>query len=163
MKTDAAMIRKIFLDYQDIKEVHVRKAYPDRIIITVFQRKPLGLVKAGQEKMCIDEEGVLFPETGSERLPVIKGEASLTAGLKLLMETGKRKEFIVRELSCANPYEVVATIEDKTGRVIMCNFGKEAFRKKAEALAALIENNDKKFYVDLRFIPYVVVRNGGGD
>jgi len=163
LKVDAASLREELLDNTDVKEVQVRKAYPDKIIITVFERRPLGLIKAGGERMCVDDEGVLFPETGSEEVPVITGEASLKAGLRLLAEIRGKTEFSVKALSCRAPYEVVATVVDEQGHSMVCNFGKEAFREKAEALAELIKVNNKMHYVDLRFIPYVVVRNGGGD
>ena len=142
----------------------MRKAYPDRIMVTVLERKPLGMVKVGQERMCVDGDGVLFPVNGNEQVPVIRGEASLNAGLKLLEEIGGRNEFAIEAISCIAPYEVIAWVTDHKGRVLECNFGKEAFGEKVRALAALvIKDNIKMHFVDLRFIPYVVVRNGGGD
>jgi len=163
-KVDAGMIRKTLLDHQDIKEVRVRKAYPDRIMVTVLERKPLGMVKVGKEWMCVDGDSVVFPATGRDQVPVIRGEASLKAGLRLLEEIGENGAFTVTALSCTAPYEVVASITDKKGRDLECNFGKEAFGEKVKALAAfVIKDNSKIHDVDLRFIPYVVVRNGGGD
>ena len=163
LKVDAGEIRKTFLDFQDIRKVVVHKRYPDTLIIRLEERIPLALISRDNKIFCVDKEGAFFPSNGQEDLPVIKGKESLAEGLRLLERVSPSDPVPVASLNCTSPFEVVMTVQRETEGLLACNFGRGDMDEKWGVFMDLMKDGIQATYVDLRFIPYVVVRNGGGD
>lgn len=49
-----------------IGEVAARKVYPDKLLISVEERFPIGIIYSGEENFLFDNEGVIFQNVGKD-------------------------------------------------------------------------------------------------
>jgi cell division septal protein FtsQ len=159
--------------YGDVRDVVVRIAPPDKLVISLKLRKPVALVKGGKF-YPIDEEGVVLP--GGSRvdalndLPVISGVdmtargsraayRNLMLALELLQEirqTRSLANFGVTAISVYDPSNLIFYL--KNG--IEIRVGAENFRERLDLLTRalrdprLVTENIK--YIDVRFKDVII-------
>jgi len=77
---DTQLVEKNLESYAPVKEAVVKKSFPDKLHITLYRRKPLGISLVKQNNRTVpfifDKEGVIFQAGGKETessLPVLSG------------------------------------------------------------------------------------------
>jgi len=159
--------KSIQASYADVKDVAVRIALPDRIVVDIKLRKPIALLR-NNKYYPIDEEGVVLPAVAASGvmmdLPVIDGidlrygRKNTSRNLKLAMELLRE----IRQSKFMTPYGVVSinavdprsmSFYLKSGLEV--KIGSEHFRDRLEALARTLKDPrliiDRIKYIDVRF------------
>ena len=77
---DTKMVERKLEGYAPVKDAVVKKSFPDKLHITLYRRKPLGISLVQQNNRTVpfifDEEGVIFQSGGEElqsSYPVLSG------------------------------------------------------------------------------------------
>ena len=68
-EVDLESLRDRFLSHPWIKEVRVRKTYPDTLMIRVSERSPAAVIEEGNRRVMVDESGQIL-----RTLPVSQGK-----------------------------------------------------------------------------------------
>lgn len=160
-----------------IKNVDIRFELPDRMVIDIKERIPLGVIKKENKKFYIDEDGIIFPSVeylAKEDFPVIKSieETKILPGNKLkynnmdkLLKCLKSynstliKEF--PEIEIGENKEIILYSKDNIPFKID---PEEDLDKKLSLLPSILtrvkeENLDVK-YIDMRYKKYVIKLKG---
>ncbi len=148
-----------------IKEVHVSRSFPSTIVITVNERKPAGLLSAGEGFIEVDEEGVYLKKAGAgvPGLPVITGVQGDIPNLGQVVRAERLEDALA--VIDGLPDEVVANLSEvhveEAGQVriytiegIQCRFGtavdiQEKGAVLSHTLAELRRQGAKVQYIDL--------------
>ncbi len=64
-------IRKALATFPVVKDVRVRADFPHRLMVTVIQREPVGIIVVGGRKVPVAEDGTLLRDTVAKGLPVL--------------------------------------------------------------------------------------------
>lgn len=165
--------RYIQKSYGDVRDVAVKIAPPDRLVISLKLRKPVALLKSGKF-YPIDEEGVVLP--GGSRvealsdMPVINGVnikardrsgayRNLKVALELLKEIRQTRElssFGVASISVYDPGNLAFYL--KNG--VEVRVGAENFRDRLDMLGRALRDPrlviDNVKYIDVRFKDVII-------
>jgi len=156
--------------FPQIGEVSIQRQFPDKLIISVQERKPIGVVKKDNNYFFIDKEGVVFekinnqrnqwpeiipPETDKDlkigRTIIQKGLGSLIAEIE--EELGK-KEILLRSIKIVSSKR--ANVLTQEGWEIYFNLdddiSKQAFNLDLVLREKISPQERKNLeYIDLRF------------
>lgn len=78
----AVVEEKIKREFLTVKAIEIIKKFPDRLLINVSVRIPLGRVRTrGGKQLLVDAQGLLFREASGEKLPVIDLGESFSGSL----------------------------------------------------------------------------------
>ncbi len=154
--------------YGDVKDVVVRIALPDKLIVTLKLRKPVALVR-NAKYYPIDEEGVVLPGMGRvealKDLPIIEGvdmryvsRRGAPVNLKLALELLKD----IKAARFMNAYGIATITASDPGNLLFylkngveIRMGGENFGERLEMLGKTLRDPrlvlDKIKYIDVRF------------
>lgn len=96
-----ALEEKLRKDYLYIRNISLKRNYPDGLKVFVEGRKPLAIVSDGGEKYLVDEEGLVFASAESQELPEIVSSQDLSLGDKISQEDVLSYLFLLSELSAS--------------------------------------------------------------
>jgi len=158
--------------YADVKDVTVRIALPDKLVIELKLRKPVAYVR-NTKIYPIDEDGVVLPPVGTQdlvkNLPAIDGinihnnrkgpSRNLMLALDLLGEIQQTKlvtQYGISSINAADPRSMSFYL--KNGLEV--RIGSENFENRLEALTRTLKDPriaiDKILYIDVRFGDVVI-------
>lgn len=81
---DAPMIEKVLRQQPVVKEVSVKRQWPNRVVIQVEERRPFALWQTPEGTFAVDEEGYVLSEAAPGPLPAIASkEGGLRVGSKV--------------------------------------------------------------------------------
>lgn len=160
----------LWRSYPDAKDIIVKIALPDKLVISMKFRKPVALVKGGK-LYPIDEEGFVLPSVNPSMLtdlPVIEGvgiryderrgrkssSMNLRLALELLRDIKESRfgmEYGVRSVNAQDMKNLAFYLKGGTEIRIGC----EDFRDRLETLRRTLKEPrlaiDRVEYIDLRF------------
>jgi cell division septal protein FtsQ len=160
----------LWRSYPDAKDIVVKVALPDKLVINMKFRKPVALVK-GEKLYPIDEEGFVLPSVDPAMLsdlPVVTGVSlrydekrggrsssrNLRAALDLLRtikESAFAGEYSVGGVNAGDGRNLVFYLKNGTE----VRIGYEDFRDRLETLRRILKDPrlilDRVEYIDLRF------------
>lgn len=172
-----AIAKSLEVSYPDAKDIIVRRAFPDKLVIDLNPRKPVALV--GDTKHCaVDEDGFLIMNADirlSKGLPVITGvdirvlptqgkrgpldSKNLKAALSLLKEmkrSGFSREYNVNMIDAGD----ISNMTFYLMNGLEVRIGSENFKERLAVFRKMIRDPrfivDKIKYIDLRFKDVVV-------
>jgi len=161
-------------DYFEIKDIHVKRIFPNKMVFFIERRKAIALLSSKQY-YSVDDEGMILKDVSKnrrERLPVIKGihvrEKDIGKRLispawgkaqKLLEElskTGIAESYDISQIDVANSRNLYFYIDDG----LQIKIGGEDFKKRLRNLKRVlsdpeIDSSDIR-YIDLRFKDIVI-------
>ena len=176
-EVDLEALKGRLLTHPWIKEVQIRKTYPDTLAVRVFERLPIAVVEEDFRKILVDDTGRALGEAGESAWPVLQGidlaalregdpdqQAAFLKAMTLLslMEQGRTvptPHGTPDSITIDVGYPKEAVLEQDGYRI---RFGEEDFREKWERYR-LVESDMAKRKghikeVDLRFPGQVIVR-----
>jgi len=157
-------VRKSLESYDGIVSASVQRVFPNTLKIGITERQPLGMIRKGGNYYLVDKEGKIFEKHTGESYPIIIGDKNLpeaTAFLEKYMQN-KQQGWTLQELDCRKT-KIVCRFSTTSGNTVIVNVGRYDYDAKCAALrtvAAQVGNDN--YYIDVRFVPYAVVRKGGG-
>lgn len=145
-----------------IEKVKVSRKLPNRIYISVFEKKPVALLNSGQLYL-IDKEGELLPSIGGNNgnLPSLEGfkQNSYGIAVEFLDEIDEYAPALLSEISRISSSEGIL-LHLRNG--IKVKVGKDELKRQVIFLKAVLDKiNEKNFnpdYIDLRFGRQVFVK-----
>ncbi len=162
-----------FLDY-----IHIYRSFPDKLVISVIEKKPVALLKVNDTFLTIDKTGMVLPSKIGKMydLPLISGnfKGKIGVGRKA---GGKRLQFTlsllnmiinVRPKLYSEISEILINEENEvyffmSRNGIPVKFGKGNWMYKINCLAEILDRliKDKKLneakYIDLRYQNQIIV------
>lgn len=162
-----SIARSIQASYADVKDVTVRIALPDRLVVDIKLRKPIAFVR-NNKYYPIDEEGFVLPAVAASGvimdLPAIDGvdlkygrkntSRNLRLAMGLLSEIRQAKfmaQLGVVSINAADPRNMSFFL--KNGLEV--KIGSENFKDRLDALARTLKDPrlivDRIKYIDVRF------------
>src|SRR5262245_47873551 len=90
LNADLEEIREELEKYPLIRDAQVSRLLPDRLRVSIIERRPVALVRRGDSVVCVDDEGVMFGDRSHWR----GGDAPLINGL---VESGEGAKEINRQ------------------------------------------------------------------
>jgi cell division protein FtsQ len=169
---DLERLSERLLAHRWIREVQVRKTYPDRLTIRVKERRPVAIVEYEVGRVLVDETGRVLESAGREDRPVIRGvdprklergdpdqEAAFGRAASFLRAVSARESELPRPLKIdpAAPDDLVLELNGYRVRM-----GDDNFSEKWERLRKLepdmLKRKGRLHEVDLRFPGQVIVR-----
>ena len=78
LNADLELIRSKLQSYPLIREAEVARLLPDRLRVTIVERKPVALARRDNSVVCVDDDGVMFGDRSYWRgrdVPLISGLA----------------------------------------------------------------------------------------
>jgi cell division protein FtsQ len=139
---DAARARVARLP--QVASVEVTRGWPDSVVITVVERKPVAVVEEQGRRTLVDAEGVLFdtisgdPPAGVVRLDVPRpgpGDAATAAALAAIGELSPDLRRVIGSVTATDEGDVTLTMAD--GTTVVWGPADDS-RAKATALEALL-------------------------
>ena len=161
-------------DYFEIKDIHVKRILPDKMVFYVERRKAIALLNSKQY-YSVDDEGMILKDASEnrlERLPVIKGInvrekdigkrlispawGKVRELLEELSKTGIAESYDISQIDAANSGNLSFYIDDG----LQIKIGGEDFKKRLGDLKRVlsdpeIDSSDIS-YIDLRFKDIVI-------
>jgi len=158
--------------YADVRDVAVRIALPDKLVIDLKLRKPVAFVR-NSKYYPIDEEGVVLPPVSTPEsmkdLPAIDGidlrysrkgpSRNLALAIELLSQIRQARfmaQYGVSVINAADPRSM--SFYMKNGLEV--KIGSEDFEDRLEALARTLKDPrlvlDKIKYIDVRFEDVII-------
>ena len=164
-KTDLRRLHRTITAEDFVESVVIKRVLPGKIEITISERTPVASV--GDEHgsyRCIDAGGYEFEDPEGGSLPrIYQWDKGREAVLEFYASGAFSFDgYDVTEIDCRNIYELKATYKNREGKKLTCNYGSGDYADKSAAVSACVENGETASYADLRFLPYVVLGNGGG-
>lgn len=164
LRISPAALKKYIEEMDGIASADVQRIFPYTVQITLHERKALGMVKKSGQYYLIDKEGKLFERTSKDTYPIIIGDKNIPEAVTFLDVVAK-KGFVawsLREVDCRRN-RIVCTFTDTMGNTRTVNVGRYDYEEKAAALQEIAAKvGDDDYYIDVRFVPYAIVRKGGG-
>ena len=166
LKVSLIKAKKFFLKNSALKDIEIKRIFPDTIKIKLHERRPLAMLKRVDGVYLIDEEGKIFEKKAGEKYPLINGSENLKNGLKfleILNDIDAKIGYNVRKVICKDKFNIKLVLNIKN-RYVVANVGDSDYFRRARALSEAvrkIEIENDITYVDFRFLPYVVMRSGG--
>ncbi len=175
---DLKGINKNLAENPFLEKIHIYRCFPDKLIISVQEKKPLALLKVNDTFLTVDEQGLVLPPKIGKMydLPLISGnfEGKIGVGYKA---GGKKLKFSLNLLNMilnVRPklYNEISEMVVKNSDEILfftteygipVKAGKDRWMFKinclAEILDSLIKNKklDKARYIDLRYQNQIIV------
>ena len=149
-----------------VRRIDIEKKLPDTLRIKITERKPVALLRTGQELRYVDAEAAAFaqlsPSVGDDDLPLITDAqgAELARSVGLLTSLRQRDRALYARISEVWPIAPrgFALYDRELGAVVYANA--EDISAKYRNLRALLraENDPKIEYADLRFADRVIVK-----
>jgi cell division septal protein FtsQ len=113
-----------------VKDVQVRKVYPDTLDVTVFERVPFALLQRDGGTFLVDEDGIELQAAGREDgwdFPVVSDEGGFKDSLREKWEEARaclkslRPDQLGRLLSleCSNDGRITLRFKDDPVRIVM--------------------------------------------
>lgn len=163
LKIDLKDIRETVCADPAIESAEVRSVYPGKIAIKITRRVPLCKVRDSDGSLkAMDGKGNVFSCQGLEGLPLLAGSEYLAEGLSLCSEEDLAfGGYKADKVDCDGKKGIIVTYINDEGDTVLCNFGKDGYKEKLSALNQCKERLKGSDYADLRFLPYVVLGNGG--
>lgn len=138
-----------------VREVHVGRELPDKLVLEVRERTPLALLRLSNDFYLVDVEGFVFKKlSGNDAvdLPIITG-VSRTDDVQSPMFLGALH--LLRELSNAPRYAYLGTISEMnidfvfgisiiTDKGLYLKLGSEQWEKKISRLRMVLEDLEKR-------------------
>jgi cell division protein FtsQ len=165
-----------------IKEAAVRRTPPDKLLIEIRERVPIGYVRLAGSVMLVDEEGIFleanpddaspldFPvllglENGTDNEGVARNQKRLAAYrtfIGALDENGAGLSKDISEVHLSDPDDISVVLNEETVLVRLGNSGlQEKFRRYLAMSRELKQKYPALDTVDLRYQSQVVVSMAG--
>ncbi len=152
-------------DCPRIKEVLIRRKFPQTLIVKITERRPRAKIKQARKSKVleIDKEGVILGEVESitRDLPLISGIKSQEEKEKLLLVSKVIKYIIsfqpllfdkISEINVEDVKNIILFLSEEP---IEIRLGKEKIKKRLNRLNSILNYNEEKGiklkYIDLRF------------
>ncbi|TYB30684.1 MAG: FtsQ-type POTRA domain-containing protein [Candidatus Mcinerneyibacterium aminivorans] len=163
---DLNKIKKQIEKLKTVKSVKIKKELPDKIEVIVRERMPLAMMKKDNGYVLVDEEGKYFDKETKEIYPVLENNDQIDKKLEALKYYHKYKteieKCLLEKVVMLNNYDVGFVIKINNQRVSL-NIGRNQFGQKFAALNEIMDRKKETTQkIDLRFLPYVVYKDGGG-
>ena len=188
MTVDLERWRQKVLESPWVEAAVIRRVLPKDVVVSIVERRPMGLGRVGNELYLIDERGAVIDEYGPNHvefdLPLIDGLAvgkSSRAGVpvidegravlagRLLAALQGRPDLVERvsQIDVSNPRDAVVILK---GDTVMIRIGTDQFVERLQAyldIAPTLQREVPRIdYVDVRFGERVYVgqqplRDGG--
>ncbi|OPY57704.1 MAG: Cell division protein DivIB [Pelotomaculum sp. PtaU1.Bin035] len=164
-KLNLATVAKNLKTIPMIKEVQVTRVLPSTVLVTIKERRPLGLLATGEGCIEVDEEGIYLQKTGAGApgLPVITGIKADVPSPGEILKAERLEDAL--EVISGMPGEVIGKLSevhvDQDGQIkiytlegTQCRFGpatevKEKSAVFAQLLKELSKQGAKVKYIDL--------------
>jgi hypothetical protein len=176
---DLAAVRDRLQAHPWIREVHVRKSFPNRLAIGIIEREPVAVVQEGKSRALVDESGAVLAELDESppawterRWPTLVGislaslnkkearaREAFLGGMRLLeivrLDEPDRGEPVRVDMS--RPHDVV--LEWMGYRILLGErSGEAAWRRFQSVVPDMIERKKNAREIDLRFPNQIIVR-----
>jgi cell division protein FtsQ len=149
-----------------VRRIDIEKKLPDTLRIKITERHPVGLLRAGERLLYVDEEGAAFaelsPKVGDDDLPVISDASGseLTRSVQLLTALRRSDRELYSRISemWPIPPRGFAVYDRSLQAVIYADA--EELSARYRTLRAILgaEHEPKIEYADLRFADRVIVK-----
>ncbi len=126
-----------------VAEVEVRRVVPDRLLITVSERRPVFVLDHGQEQVLVDHEGIAFaPARAEADLVTAKAPADPATLEAIATVVTSAGDLPVERVEAASPDSVTLFLPED--RRIIAGSAQDADLK-IEVARTLLESTDAKF------------------
>lgn len=161
LDVDLVAMRDRIEEHARVKKAVVERFLPNRLVITLEERKPIGLVQVDGVMQGIDREGVVIPLMRAKEevvAPIITGELASASSETLLEALGAielmRPDLVEKiseiRLDAERGFTLVTT-----GDPMIIRLGRGDMERKITQLREATEyfevTDQKKEYIDLRF------------
>ena len=167
----AALERRLRLKYPQLRNLAIKRRFPNQIVVAARERHPFAQVKAGRRLLTVDKEGVVLSSATGKKdtLPLITGAERenkhfrlgkplkgkrIRLALKILTRMDKTRAlsaYRVSRIDVKNMSKVVARLSDGVDVI----FDWDRVDRKIEKLGFLLSGRDVRLsevrHIDLRF------------
>lgn len=151
-------------NHPEFKDVMIRRALPDRLMVQVRRRKPIAQLRSDRFYL-VDDEGFILPDARNvpeEGLPIISGMKAphpkkenidtVINLIKLISSHRHLSTYKLKSIDCADPRNISFFLD--AGNVEI-KIGDSEFAKRLDTLATVLEHLKSDIerikYIDLRF------------
>ena len=172
----AAVERRLRLKYPQLRNLVIKRRFPNQIVVEARERHPFAQVKIGRRLLTVDREGVVLSTTTGKKdaLPLITGAERehrdarlgkplkgkrIRLALKILARMNKTQalaSYRVRRVDVKNMSKVVVSLSDGVDVI----FDWDQVDRKIEQLGVILSSGGVRLqevrHIDLRFKEPVV-------
>jgi cell division protein FtsQ len=169
LRVDVSQVRRRFSEYSWVKDVSVRKVFPDTVSVDVTPRQPVAVLEKNVP-VLIDQEGVELgppPSEARAALPVFIDSQGFAEdardkallGWSCLRDLTAEDRADIAALDVSDPGDVIATLRSGPTKL---KLGEDLFRQKLALYRRTKDRWTQEFgpleYMDLRFPDRIYIR-----
>ncbi len=166
LKLDINKIKGKIEKLKPVKKVAIKRELPDKIEVAVTERMAIAIIRKNNKIFLIDEDGKFFDKTKKENYPLIKNRDYLDKKLELLKKyknLQKNKYNLLEKIIMLNEYDIGMIFKLNNNSRLTLNIGRNQFGQKLFLINKVFSQIKQNTYkIDMRFLPYVIYKDGGG-